>query len=60
MTDCSTSQLDFEGFGKRRVVGAFDGGRISSDAGALLLREVAERNGLISKFAACFAGERCR
>ena len=33
---------------RRVVVAAFDGGRISSDAGVLLLREVAERSGLPS------------
>ena len=36
-TDCISEQLDFEGFDGRRVVAAFDGGEITSDAGALLL-----------------------
>jgi len=40
------------------VVGAFDGGRVTSDAGVLLLREVAERTGLVRRFAACFTDHR--
>jgi hypothetical protein len=40
------------------VVGAFDGGRQTSDAGVLLLRELAERTGLIRRFAACFTDHR--
>jgi hypothetical protein len=36
------------------VVGRFDGGAITSDAGGLLLREVEKRTGIIARFAACF------
>ena len=38
-THCTTEQLSFEGLGRRSVVGAFDGGRLTSDSGVLLLRE---------------------
>ena len=58
MTDCTSSQMKFKGFGRRRVVGAFDGGRITSDGGVLLVREVAEGSGLIGKFASCFTDHR--
>ncbi len=44
--------------GGRRVEAAFDGGRQTSDAGLLLLREVAERTGLLKRFAACFTDYR--
>ena len=37
---------------------AFDGGRQTSDAGLLLLREVAERTRLLSRFADCFTDYR--
>jgi hypothetical protein len=37
-----------------RVVGAFDAGETSSDAGWLLLRELEERRGILAGFAACF------
>ena len=40
--------------GKRGVVGTFDGGTITTDAGALLLRETEKRVGIINQFAQCF------
>ena len=40
--------------GRRDVVGCFDGGRITSDSGGLLLREVDQRIGLLNRMAACF------
>jgi hypothetical protein len=57
-TECKTSQLEFQGFGRRQVVADFDGGRISSDGGLLLLREVAQRSGLLKRFAGCFSDYR--
>jgi hypothetical protein len=44
----------FQQLGRREVVGRFDGGMISSDAGGLLLREVEKRFGILKRFAACF------
>ena len=38
-TECAGEQLAFEGLGRRKVIGRFDGGRLSSDAGGVLLRE---------------------
>lgn len=58
MTECTASQMEFKAFGKRHVVGAFDAGRITSDGGILLLREVAERSGLVGKFSKCFTDHR--
>jgi hypothetical protein len=40
------------------VVGRFDGGRITSDGGGLLLREVDRRTGLLDRLAACFTDYR--
>ena len=57
-TECRTDQLIFQGFGGRQVVAAFDGGRLSSDGGVLLLREVAERTGMLRRFASCFVDHR--
>ena len=57
-TDCSPRQLSFQGFGNREVVAAFDGGRQTSDAGILLLREVSEGTGRIRRFASCFTDHR--
>jgi len=57
-TDCREEQLVFQGVGGRQVVARFDGGRITSDAGVLLLREVTERTGLLRSFAHCFTDHR--
>ena len=57
-TDCNEDRFEFQGLGRRRVVASFDGGRLSSDGGAALLREVNERYGLIERFAACFTDHR--
>ena len=39
-TECKPEQLEFQSLGRREVMGRFDGGRITSDGGGLLLREV--------------------
>ena len=57
-TECHESQLEFQEICGRRVVGAFDAGRTSSDAGLLLMREVSERTGLLRDFAGCFTDHR--
>jgi hypothetical protein len=53
-TQCTPTQFEFHSLGRREVVGRFDGGNITSDAGGLLLREVEKRCGIISRFAGCF------
>jgi hypothetical protein len=53
-----SKQLQFQGLGRRKVVAAFDGGTISSDAGALLLREVDQGHRLLERFARCFVDRR--
>ena len=57
-TECTPQQLEFPGVGRRRIVGRFDGGALSSDAGALLLRDVEARSGLLAKAARCFTDHR--
>jgi hypothetical protein len=46
--------LDFASVGSRKVTAAFDGGAITSNAGALLLREADRAIGLSPQVAACF------
>lgn len=41
MTDCNRDPLDFPTLGSKNVVADFQGGRLTTDAGALILREVA-------------------
>lgn len=54
-TECTTEQMEFQQLGRRRVIGRFDGGKISSDAGGLLLREVERRFHILKRLARdCF------
>jgi hypothetical protein len=46
MTDCNRETLPFSRIGTKAVVADFQGGRLTTDAGALLLREVGDRLGL--------------
>ncbi len=57
-TDCSPEQFEFAPVQVRRVVAAFDGGAITSDAGALLLGATDLAIGLVKRFAACFQDHR--
>jgi hypothetical protein len=57
-TECNPEQLEFHALARRDVVGRFDGGRITSDGGGLLLREVDQRIGLLDRLAACFTDYR--
>jgi hypothetical protein len=54
MTECNQSNFGFEGCGGREIVARFDGGTISSDGGALLLRQIDRRLNLLPRFAECF------
>ena len=53
-TECSPELFAFEPVEGRRVEAAFDGGTVSSDAGALLLAKADRAIGLLGRFAACF------
>jgi hypothetical protein len=54
MTDCNQSSFGFEACGKREIVARFDGGTISSDGGAFLLRQTDQRLNLLPRLAKCF------
>src|SRR5579871_965168 len=56
--ECNATYLDFPMLGSREVLADFDGGDISSDGGALLLRQVERLTGIIRQFAACFTDHR--
>jgi hypothetical protein len=57
-TQCSAEQLQFAAVEGRRVVADFDGGAVSSDAGALLLGRADAAIGLIDRLAGCFTDAR--
>ena len=54
MTQCTQSSFEFEPHFRRAVVADFQGGRMTSDAGALLLRQVDRRLGFLRRLAGCF------
>jgi len=54
MTDCTQSSFGYEACGKREIVARFDGGTISSDGGAFLLRQTDQRLNLLPRLAECF------
>ncbi|MDA8020556.1 MAG: IS1380 family transposase [Thermoanaerobaculia bacterium] len=53
-TDCTSQPLHLQAAGRRFLTAAFDGGQISSDAGALLLRVADNETALTERLAACF------
>jgi len=57
-TQCSADTLTFAPVEGRSVVAAFDGGAITSDAGALLLGATDRAIRLVERFAACFTDGR--
>jgi len=54
MTECIQTRFGFARHFKREVVGEFSGGTMTSDAGALLLREADLRMNLLPRFSQCF------
>jgi hypothetical protein len=54
MTECNQSSFGFEACGRREIVARFDGGTISSDGGALLLRQTDKRLNLLARLSECF------
>ena len=58
MTECTHSSFHFQAVGRRDVIAQFDGGTITSDGGALMLRELEARRQIIKQFAACFIDHR--
>src|SRR5271166_2319884 len=47
-----------QNLGGRELVWRFDGGDITSDGGALLLKKLEEQTGIVRRFAACFTDYR--
>jgi hypothetical protein len=57
-TECNAEAIAFGRAGGRIVVADFDGGLVSSEAGALLLGEADKALRLVERFARCFRDER--
>ena len=56
--ECTSEKLVFQGCGRREVIAKFNGGTITSDGGALLLKQVEAKRKIIKQFAACFTDYR--
>jgi hypothetical protein len=57
-TECSLDLFGFAAVEGRAVIAAFDGGRMTSDAGAVLLGATNRRIRLVERFAGCFIDHR--
>ena len=58
MTECIQSSFALQAHFSREVAARFDGGAMTSDAGAVLLRETDRRLNLLPRLAACFVDHR--
>ena len=58
MTQCNQETFEFEAHFSRGVTARFDGGRMTSDAGALLLRQTDRRLKVLARLAECFEDRR--
>jgi hypothetical protein len=54
MTECSQESFEFAAHFSRRVIGQFDGAQMSTEGGALLLRQVERKLRFLSRVVACF------
>ena len=58
MTKHRTAPFAFPAVGRKKLTAAFDGGRLTSDGGVMLLAAAERRLGLIDKLAALFPDPR--
>jgi hypothetical protein len=59
-TECSADLFGFARVEGRAVVAGFDGGKMTSDAGAMLLGATDRVIRLVERFADCFTDHRAR
>ena len=58
MTDFSPASFRFPAVRRKPVTAAFDGGRLTSDGGVMLLAMAERRLGIADRLAACFPDRR--
>ena len=51
MTDDTTATFPFPAVGRKKITAAFDGGRLSSDGGVMLLAQAERRLGIAERLA---------
>jgi hypothetical protein len=57
-SDDSAPGFSFPAIGRKKITAAFDGGRLTSDGGVLLLAQAERAMGLCRRLAACIADPR--
>ena len=55
MSDDSVPSFSFPAICRKKVTAAFDGGRLTSDGGVLLLAQAERQMGICERLAACIA-----
>jgi hypothetical protein len=58
MTDVISSSFRFPAVGRKKITAAFDGGRLTSDGGVLLLAQAEREMDICAQLAACIADRR--
>ena len=58
MAECTRKTLQFSSLSRKKILADFNGGHLTSDGGALLIREVNRRTGLIGALAGCITDPR--
>ncbi len=58
MTECTQESFGFTAHFSRHIEAGFSGGQVTSDGGALLLREVDRKVNLLGRLSACFTDRR--
>ena len=57
-TNCKCQQLEFQGFGRRKIRVKNDGKMNTSDGGYLLLQQIEQKSGIITRLSECFTDNR--
>jgi Transposase DDE domain group 1 len=58
MTECKQATLRFQEISGKRIEAKFDGGMVSTEAGALILRELCKKRGIFERLKNCFTDYR--
>ncbi|MBM3706503.1 MAG: IS1380 family transposase [Actinobacteria bacterium] len=58
VTECNIDKLELQEYNEKKVIADFNGGKITSDGGGILLREVENRFKIIKDFSKCFTDYR--